>query len=103
MLRSALRVLAIVCAIGVSPAVSGQTDPAGPTPKEPQPSVLCMEPPSQRSKKIEFPAGEPLPDHGVVVRVRIEFAEASAEPVVQVIYNSGSPAYAEAVLARVKP
>ncbi len=30
MLRSALRVLAIVCAIGVSPAVSGQTDPAGP-------------------------------------------------------------------------
>ncbi len=80
----------------------GQASQAAPASEALDRSLLCGQPPSEQTKVLAFPVAEPMPPHGVVVRVQMAFADLSGEPAVQVVYNSGSRAFADVVVASVK-
>lgn len=66
------------------------------------PVWLCKLPPLEQTGAVAFPAGVEMSQQGVVVRIQVDFADRSGEPVVQVIYNSGAAAFAETVVAYAK-
>lgn len=79
-----------------------QTLPVDPRVAEGVNRWLCGEFEGERNAPLT-PVGiaeKDRPSQGVVVRVRLDFADLNAAPEVSVIYNSGKQAYADAVVRR---